>query len=191
MDPLILVGIASVISSGLTIAIGAISPALGEGRAVAQGLHAIAQQPDESGLISRTLFVGLAMIESHSDLLLRSLHDSYFRQSLLGLHADPCRTERITGRRPYWLHINPDSRSDHYNGIDWLCVGRRQIGRPGLGCPGSATGCLYLNHQNVVCGSGHDGISRNLRLCGIDGPHFHESVLDQRHFTGWRINGAD
>ena len=29
MDPLILVGIASVISSGLTIAIGAISPALG------------------------------------------------------------------------------------------------------------------------------------------------------------------
>ena len=64
MDPLILVGIASVISSGLTIAIGAISPALGEGRAVAQGLHAIAQQPDEAGLISRTLFVGLAMIES-------------------------------------------------------------------------------------------------------------------------------
>ena len=64
MDSAILVGIASVVSAGLTIAIGAISPALGEGRSVAQGLHAIAQQPDEAGTISRTLFVGLAMIES-------------------------------------------------------------------------------------------------------------------------------
>ena len=131
MDPLLLVGIASIISSGLTIAIGAISPALGEGRAVAQGLHAIAQQPDEAGLISRTLFVGVGHDRVHGNLLLRGLHDSYFRQSLLGFHADPCRTERITGRRPYWLHINPDSGSNHYNGIDWLCVSRRQIGRPG------------------------------------------------------------
>lgn len=64
MDSVMLVGIASVISAGLTIAIGAISPALGEGRSVSQGLNAIAQQPDEAGLISRTLFVGLAMIES-------------------------------------------------------------------------------------------------------------------------------
>lgn len=64
MDNVMLVGMASVLSSGLTIAIGSISPALGEGRAVAQGLNAIAQQPGEAGLITRTLFVGLAMIES-------------------------------------------------------------------------------------------------------------------------------
>jgi len=64
MDNTLLVGTASAISAGLTVAIGAISPALGEGRSVAQGLHAIAQQPDEAGTISRTLFVGLAMIES-------------------------------------------------------------------------------------------------------------------------------
>ncbi|MGB5987358.1 MAG: ATP synthase F0 subunit C, partial [Desulfobacterales bacterium] len=38
--------------------------ALGEGRAVAQGLASLAQQPDESSSITRTLFVGLAMIES-------------------------------------------------------------------------------------------------------------------------------
>jgi F-type H+-transporting ATPase subunit c len=44
--------------------IGAIGPALGEGRAVAQALTAIAQQPDEANTIARTLFVGLAMIES-------------------------------------------------------------------------------------------------------------------------------
>ena len=64
MDSLTWIGIASVITSGLTIAIGAIGPALGEGRAVAQALSAIAQQPDERNTITRTLFVGLAMIES-------------------------------------------------------------------------------------------------------------------------------
>jgi F-type H+-transporting ATPase subunit c len=61
---LTLIGTASIIISGLTIAIGAIGPALGEGRALAQALQAIAQQPDETNSITRTLFVGLAMIES-------------------------------------------------------------------------------------------------------------------------------
>jgi F-type H+-transporting ATPase subunit c len=64
MDMISLIGFGSVVSAGLTIAIGAIGPALGEGRAVAQGLASLAQQPDESTNISRTLFVGLAMIES-------------------------------------------------------------------------------------------------------------------------------
>ncbi len=64
MDNVGLIGMASVISSGLTIGIGAIGPAIGEGRAVAQALAAIAQQPDEQNTITRTLFVGLAMIES-------------------------------------------------------------------------------------------------------------------------------
>ncbi|MBN1276668.1 MAG: F0F1 ATP synthase subunit C [Deltaproteobacteria bacterium] len=64
MDSYSLIGMASVFSAALCIAIGAIGPALGEGRAVAQGLASIAQQPDESNNITRTLFVGLAMIES-------------------------------------------------------------------------------------------------------------------------------
>jgi F-type H+-transporting ATPase subunit c len=64
MDNTGLIGMATVITAGLTIAIGAIGPALGEGRAVAQALSAIAQQPDQSKTITRTLFVGLAMIES-------------------------------------------------------------------------------------------------------------------------------
>jgi len=59
-----LIAMASIVTAGLTIAIGSIAPALGEGRAVAQALASIAQQPDESGTITRTLFVGLAMIES-------------------------------------------------------------------------------------------------------------------------------
>jgi F-type H+-transporting ATPase subunit c len=64
MDNLTLIGIASIISAGLTIGIGSIGPALGEGRALAQALGAIAQQPDEANTITRTLFVGLAMVES-------------------------------------------------------------------------------------------------------------------------------
>ncbi|MEI9963906.1 MAG: F0F1 ATP synthase subunit C [Caulobacteraceae bacterium] len=43
---------------------GAIGPSLAEGRAVAAAMDAIARQPDASGVISRTLFVGLAMIET-------------------------------------------------------------------------------------------------------------------------------
>jgi F-type H+-transporting ATPase subunit c len=64
MDPVTLIGAAAIVTAGLTIAIGSIGPALGQGRAVAQALASIAQQPDEANTISRTLFVGLAMIES-------------------------------------------------------------------------------------------------------------------------------
>lgn len=64
MDSTAIVALGSIIIAGLTIAIGSIGPALGEGRAVAQALSAIAQQPDASNTITRTLFVGLAMIES-------------------------------------------------------------------------------------------------------------------------------
>ena len=64
MDSYTVIGAVSALTAGLTIAIGSIGPALGEGRAVAQALAAIAQQPDEAGTITRTLFVGLAMVES-------------------------------------------------------------------------------------------------------------------------------
>jgi F-type H+-transporting ATPase subunit c len=64
MDSLTLIGVASIVTAGLTTAIGTSFPALGEGRAVSQALSAIAQQPDAAPTITRTLFVGLAMIES-------------------------------------------------------------------------------------------------------------------------------
>ena len=64
MDSPTWVAVASIVSAGICIGIGAIGPALGEGRAVAQALAALAQQPDEAPTITRTLFVGLAMIES-------------------------------------------------------------------------------------------------------------------------------
>jgi len=64
MDPFTLIAAVSAFTAGITIAIGSLGPALGEGRAAAQALQAIAQQPDEVNTITRTLFVSLAMIES-------------------------------------------------------------------------------------------------------------------------------
>jgi F-type H+-transporting ATPase subunit c len=64
MTDLGLIAAISIFTAGLTVAFGAIGPALGEGRAAATALSAIAQQPDAAPTISRTLFVSLAMIES-------------------------------------------------------------------------------------------------------------------------------
>jgi F-type H+-transporting ATPase subunit c len=58
------IAVASIAIAGATIAFGSLGPALAEGRAVATALSALAQQPDASATITRTLFVGLAMIES-------------------------------------------------------------------------------------------------------------------------------
>ncbi|MCB2016936.1 MAG: F0F1 ATP synthase subunit C [Hydrogenophaga sp.] len=56
--------LASIIGAALVIAIGAIAPAIGQGRAIAAAMDAIARQPDAANNVSRTLFVGLAMIET-------------------------------------------------------------------------------------------------------------------------------
>jgi F-type H+-transporting ATPase subunit c len=64
MDSLSLVAVASIIAAGLAMGVGSIGPALGQGMAIQQALAAIAQQPDERNSLTRTLFVGLAMIES-------------------------------------------------------------------------------------------------------------------------------
>jgi F-type H+-transporting ATPase subunit c len=54
----------SIIGAVIAVSIGSIGPALAEGRAVAAAMDAIARQPEAAGTISRTLFVGLAMIET-------------------------------------------------------------------------------------------------------------------------------
>ena len=56
--------IVSLAAAALAVSFGAIGPALAEGRAVAAAMDAIARQPDSAGTLSRTLFVGLAMIET-------------------------------------------------------------------------------------------------------------------------------
>ncbi|SDE78927.1 ATP synthase F0 subcomplex C subunit [Celeribacter baekdonensis] len=64
MTDLGLIAAISIFTAGMTVAFGAIGPALGEGRAASTALSAIAQQPDAASTLSRTLFVSLAMIES-------------------------------------------------------------------------------------------------------------------------------
>jgi F-type H+-transporting ATPase subunit c len=64
MDSMTYIAIISILTAGFTTGIGCIGPALGEGRAVSAALSSLAQQPDASATITRTLFVGLAMIES-------------------------------------------------------------------------------------------------------------------------------
>ncbi|HHP7230925.1 MAG TPA: F0F1 ATP synthase subunit C [Xenococcaceae cyanobacterium] len=64
MDNIGLIGMVSIITAGITIAIGSVAPAIGEGLALANAMRALAQQPDKSNTITRTLFVGLALVES-------------------------------------------------------------------------------------------------------------------------------
>ena len=64
MDSTTMIAIASIVTAGITMSIGSLGPALGQARAVATALTSLAQQPDASVTITRTLFVGLAMIES-------------------------------------------------------------------------------------------------------------------------------
>lgn len=59
-----ILSLASIITAGFTVSIGTIGPALGEGKAVVAALDAIARQPEAASTISRTLFVGIAMVES-------------------------------------------------------------------------------------------------------------------------------
>jgi F-type H+-transporting ATPase subunit c len=64
MDSITFIAVASIVTAGFTTGVGCIGPALGEGRSVSTALGSLAQQPDASATITRTLFVGLAMIES-------------------------------------------------------------------------------------------------------------------------------
>ncbi len=54
----------SIICAAIAVSFGALGPALGEGRAIAAAMDAMARQPEAAGTLSRTLFVGLAMIET-------------------------------------------------------------------------------------------------------------------------------
>ncbi len=66
MDNSTWIAIASIVMAGITTGIGTMIPSQAQGRSIAHALDAIAQQPDSSSTITRTLFVGLAMIESSS-----------------------------------------------------------------------------------------------------------------------------
>ena len=64
MDNSALVAMTSLVMAAVAVGIGSIGTAIGMGHAISQALTSIAQQPDEANTVTRTLFVGLAMIES-------------------------------------------------------------------------------------------------------------------------------
>ncbi|HWA98227.1 MAG TPA: F0F1 ATP synthase subunit C [Pirellulales bacterium] len=64
MDTTTLFTVVVMTLAGLTVVFGTIGPARAQGQAIVSALDAIARQPDAADRISRTLFVGLAMIES-------------------------------------------------------------------------------------------------------------------------------
>ncbi|MDD3668948.1 MAG: F0F1 ATP synthase subunit C [Alphaproteobacteria bacterium] len=66
MDAITFIGGISVMAAALCISIGGLGSALGEGNAAASALRSLAQQPDESGTITRVLFVSMAMLETEA-----------------------------------------------------------------------------------------------------------------------------
>lgn len=73
----------STAASALAIALGAMIPAAAMGRAIAQALDALARQPEAEKAITRTLFIGLAMIESLAIYVLVIVLIILFRNPLL------------------------------------------------------------------------------------------------------------
>lgn len=81
--------VASTVVAGLAIAIGTIGPALAMGRAISQALEALARQPESERSIMRTLFIGLAMIESLAIYCLVVVLIILFRNPLLEYFFKP------------------------------------------------------------------------------------------------------
>ena len=64
MNDLHLFSSLSTVVAGLVISLGTMLPAIAMGRAISSALDALARQPEAEKTITRTLFIGLAMIES-------------------------------------------------------------------------------------------------------------------------------
>ena len=74
---------ASTVASVLGIALGVVLPAFAMGRAISSALDALARQPEAERSITRTLFIGLAMIESLAIYVLVIVLIVLFRNPLL------------------------------------------------------------------------------------------------------------
>ncbi|OZG70102.1 ATP synthase F0 subunit C [Hahella sp. CCB-MM4] len=73
----------STVAAVLAIALGAMIPALAMGKAISSALEALARQPEAEKSITRTLFIGLAMIESLAIYVLVIVLIVLFRNPLL------------------------------------------------------------------------------------------------------------
>lgn len=73
----------STVAAAFGIAIGVLLPALAMGRAISSALDALSRQPEAERSIMRTLFIGLAMIESLAIYVLVIVLIILFRNPLL------------------------------------------------------------------------------------------------------------
>ncbi len=77
----------STIAAVIGIAIGVMMPALAMGKAISSALESLARQPESEQSLMRTLFIGLAMIESLAIYCLVIILIVLFRNPLLELMA--------------------------------------------------------------------------------------------------------
>ena len=75
--------VVSTAAAVVAVAMGVAMPALAMGRSVAQALEALARQPEAESAITRTLFIGLAMIESLAIYVLVVVLIVLFRNPLI------------------------------------------------------------------------------------------------------------
>ena len=80
---LFIFALSSTVISALAIALGIIFPAIAMGRSISQALDSLARQPEAEQSITRTLFIGLAMIESLAIYVLVIVLIILFRNPLL------------------------------------------------------------------------------------------------------------
>lgn len=73
----------STVAAVIGMGIGVLGPAIAMGRAISSALEAIARQPEAEKSILRTLFIGLAMIESLAIYVLVIALIVLFRNPLL------------------------------------------------------------------------------------------------------------
>jgi F-type H+-transporting ATPase subunit c len=73
----------STVAAVFAIAIGVSLPAYAMGRAISQALDSLARQPESERIIMRTLFIGLAMIESLAIYVLVIVLIVLFRNPLI------------------------------------------------------------------------------------------------------------
>ena len=64
MTDIALIVLSSSVAAVIAIAIGVMIPALAMGKAIMSALESLARQPESESSIMRTLFIGLAIIES-------------------------------------------------------------------------------------------------------------------------------
>jgi F-type H+-transporting ATPase subunit c len=75
--------LASTVAATIAIALGVMLPAVAMGLAISKALDALARQPEAERSIMRTLFIGLAMIESLAIYVLVIVLIVLFRNPLL------------------------------------------------------------------------------------------------------------